>query len=76
MSRPKKLRNKPNKHVNCVTEDKDGIRASALKLKRENDKWEEKQRFVVLRPDRKTTIYRRVPDGKKLTNQEIHKGRI
>ena len=76
MSRPKKLRIKPNKHVNCVTEDNSSVRSEALKKKAIHDKWEEKQRFVVLRPDRKTTIYRRVPDGKKLTNQEIHKGRI
>lgn len=78
MSRSKKFKNTPNKHENCVSVEKDSIRASAIKLKRENDKWEEKQKFVVLRPDHKTTIYRHLPDGRKVNNQncEIHRGRI
>lgn len=76
MSRNKKLKNTPNKHVNCVSEEKDSIRASALKLKKEHDTWEKKQTFVVLRPDHKTTIYRKVTKSKVKNNSEIHKGRI
>ena len=75
MSRDKKNRDKPNTHENCVTVERDQARQSALRLKKENDKWESKQTFEVIRVDAKTTIYRRTTPSK-ANSVEIHKGRI
>lgn len=76
MSRDKRLRNKPNKHENCVTDEKSSSRERAIKLAKEHSDWEKKQEFKVLRPDRKTVVYQPVRKYERTNNQEIHKGRI
>ena len=62
--------------INPTLVDSSNYREKAKRLKKEHDTWEKKQTFVVLRPDRKTTIYRRVTESKAKSNSEIHKGRI
>ena len=78
MSRSKKFKNTPNAHQNCVTEEKNSIKSSAIKLKKEHDKWEEKESFEVIKVDNKTTVYRRVKYTKlkPKSGSVIHKGRI
>ena len=39
-----------------------GFRDRALILKRRHDAWEKKQKFEVIKPDGRTTIYRKVTE--------------
>lgn len=58
---------------NCVTEEKD-YRPKAIRLKEQNDEWEKRQSFQVLRPDSRTTIYRLLPKNVQMLS-ETKKGR-
>lgn len=63
--------------ANPTVAERVSTRDRAISLKKKRDSWEKKQTFEVLRPDSKTTIYRRIPEGKKLKSKsEIHKGTI
>ena len=73
--------------TNPTLVDSTNYREKAKRLKHEHDAWEKKQSFEVIRPDRKTIVYRKLPNsvamlsetnkGKRFINGiEIHKGRI
>lgn len=62
--------------VNPTIVDSTNYREKAKRLKKERDVWEKKQTFEVIRPDSKTTIYRKVTEAKAKSKSEIHKGRI
>ena len=62
--------------VNPTLVDSTNYREKAKRLKKEHDTWEKKQTFEVIRPDSKTTIYRKVTEAKAKSKSEIHKGRI
>lgn len=76
MSRGKKLRNEPNLHVNCVTEEMEYL-PKARKLAKENRKFEKSQRYEVIQVDGKTVRYRRLKEGERpKKGMKIHKGLI
>ena len=76
MSRGKKLRNEPNLHVNCVTEEMEYL-PKAKKLAKEHRKFEKSQRYEVIQVDGKTVRYRRLKEGEKAKKgMKIHKGVI
>lgn len=75
MSRDRRLKNKVNNHENCVTEMNDNIKSLASRSKIQHDKWESKQRFLVVHTDSKTTFYKRLNTGEKPKGL-IHKGII
>lgn len=60
---------------NPTIKESSNSRTTAIRLSKEHRTWESKQSFEVLKPDRRTTIYRRVT-GKTSPETKIHKGRI
>ena len=62
---------------NPTIKESSNTRTTAIKLSKEHHKWESKQSFEVLKPDLRTTIYRKVTDqSKHESTTKIHKGRI
>jgi hypothetical protein len=70
-------KNQANPHENCVSAEHQSTKERALLKKAANDKHEAKQQYIVVRVDRKTTIYKPITPKTKLNGSEIiHKGRI
>lgn len=60
---------------NPTIRESSNSRTTAIKLSKEHHTWESKQSFEVLKPDSRTTIYRKVT-GNASPETKIHKGRI
>lgn len=61
---------------NCVTDLREDVVSRARVAAKKHDDWEKKQSFEVIRPDHKTTIYRRIKDTDRRKGKVIHKGKI